>query len=159
MDKNYEGREQSATKHQILSTYLQALAFKVGQAWHSGLTINYLDAFAGPWESRSDTLDDTSPGIALQTLLEVRESLRRVHNKHVAVRALFVSRSTTGVKQLQQLAARYPAAHVQIEQGTFEEVLPAAESFVRQGANPFAFLFIDPTGWTGFPMQKITLLL
>ncbi|MEZ4406227.1 MAG: hypothetical protein R3A52_07115 [Polyangiales bacterium] len=51
----YEGREQSFAKHEILKRYLEALAFKIGQADRSRpeLTFNYVDGFSGPWESKT----------------------------------------------------------------------------------------------------------
>ncbi|MCA9532569.1 MAG: three-Cys-motif partner protein TcmP [Myxococcales bacterium] len=158
MDDLYDGREQSAAKHQILRTYLQRLAFKVGQAFGEGVTINYVDAFAGPWGARSESLEDSSPGIALATLLGVRRELAKM-GKQIAVRAFFVSRSDDGVQQLRRLEKLFPDVTVEIHKGTFEEALPAVHAFVACGARPFSFLFLDPTGWTGFPLKTIAPLL
>lgn len=70
----YAGREQSAAKHLILERYLEMLAFKVG-FFRPGLTLNYIDGFAGPWESKTSDLSDTSPAIALKKLVEVRNQV------------------------------------------------------------------------------------
>jgi hypothetical protein len=73
MDELYEGREQSAAKHLILSNYLEKLAYKIGFS-RPGLTLNYIDGFAGPWQSKDADLGDTSPGLALRKLTEVRDN-------------------------------------------------------------------------------------
>lgn len=158
MEDPYEGREQSAAKHEILRTYLQRLAFKVAWGPRGARTINYVDAFAGPWESKQESLDDTSPSIALRTLLDVRRSLA-ARGVNIEVRGFFVSRTLRGVAQLQRLEHRFPDAKIEIVKGTFEEALPAAQAFASGGQAPFTFVFIDPTGWKGFSMQKIAPLL
>lgn len=73
----YDGREQSAAKHLILGSYLEVLAFKVGQ-FRKDLTFNYVDGFSGPWESKTGDLSDTSPSLALQRLVAVRQQLAAV---------------------------------------------------------------------------------
>ena len=158
MEDPYKGREQSAAKHDILRTYLQVLAYKVAQGRGGARTINYVDAFAGPWESKQESLSDTSPSIALQTLLGVRRSLEDV-GVNIDIRAFFVSPKQEGVEQLRRLERQFPRATIEIVKGTFEEALPAAQTFAVRGRDPFMFLFIDPTGWTGLPMRKLVPLL
>lgn len=164
MEVRYEGREHSAAKHKILQQYLESLAYKVAlsrahdPARTGALTINYVDAFAGPWSSQSSDLSDTSPSIAVHTLLRAKASLAGGPAR-INVRAFFVSQTREGVEQLEDLARRFPGAEFHIAMGTFEESLPAAEQFVGVGENRFTFLFIDPTGWTGFGMKEITPLL
>lgn len=153
----YDGREQSAAKHLILASYLEALALKVGQ-FRNGLTFNYVDGFSGPWESKTDDLSDTSPSIALQHLVAVRQQLA-ARGRSFTVRAFFVSQTKAGAAQLSDLRERFPDTQVEIATGTFEERIEEARSFARTGRDPFAFLFIDPTGWTGFGLQAITPLL
>lgn len=48
----YRDREQSFIKHQFLTKYLQAAAYKTLQG-HSP-TFNFVDAFAGPWRVSDD---------------------------------------------------------------------------------------------------------
>lgn len=157
MNESYEGREQSAAKHEILRTYLQLLAYKVGLS-SPGLTLNYVDAFAGPWQSKTDDLSDTSPAIALRTLLDVRTDLR-THHREVRIRAFFVSRDAEGVAQLTSLRNRFPDAEIVVVEGEFEDALDRARRFLREGTSPFGFIFIDNTGWTGFGLRAITPLL
>lgn len=61
--------------------------------------------------------------------------------------------------QLESLRARFPEVEIQIVEGTFLDSLDSARRFAKQGADPFAFLFIDPTGWTGLDMQQLGPLL
>jgi three-Cys-motif partner protein len=75
------------------------------------------------------------------------------------VRAFFVSRNKAGADQLGRLRERFPDAQIEIITGTFEEHIDDARRFARTGRDPFAFLFIDPTGWTGFGLRSITPLL
>ena len=67
----YGGREQTEAKHLILRTYLKALAIKLLEGGFSRLS--YVDAFSGPWESRTEDFSDTSFKIALTVLSEVAQ--------------------------------------------------------------------------------------
>lgn len=153
----YQGREQSRAKHCALRSYLEVLALKVGQLRHR-MTINYVDAFAGPWEARTDDLSDTSPFIAVDQLLRVAEMVAPRGNS-LAVRAFFVTESGAGERQLSQLRERFPTAEIVIARGTFEENIDDACQFVQQGFDPYSFVFLDPTGWTGMPMKRLAPLL
>ena len=65
--EQYRGREQSFIKHEFLTQYLQAAAFKTLQG--RSRTFNFVDAFAGPWEvSDTGDLSDTSFAQALNTV-------------------------------------------------------------------------------------------
>lgn len=153
----YDGREQSAAKHLILGSYLEVLALKIGQ-FRKDVTFNYVDGFSGPWESKTTDLSDTSPSLALQRLLAVRQQLA-ARGQSFTVRAFFVSRTKAGAEQLAGLRARFPEAQIEIATGAFEERINDACRFARTGRDPFAFVFIDPTGWTGFGLPAITPLL
>lgn len=157
MDELYEGREQSAAKHLILSSYLEKLAYKIGFS-RPGLTLNYIDGFAGPWQSKDADLSDTSPGLALRKLTQVRDILRDL-GKSITVRAFFVSPKKDGVAQLRALGGLFPDVEIVIAESKFEEALELARRFARGGSHPFTFIFIDHTGWTGFGLHEITPLL
>ena len=45
---------------------------------------------------------------------------------------------------------------IKLIKGKFEEHIADVRSFVGRS---FSLVFIDPTGWTGFPLEKITPLL
>jgi three-Cys-motif partner protein len=157
MDERYEGREQSATKHLILSRYLEKLAYKIGH-YRPHLTLNYIDGFAGPWESKSDDLSDTSPSLALRSLTKVRDDLN-TQGRLIKVRAFFVSLTEDGVTQLRSLEQQFPDVEIMIANGRFEDMIEEARRFSKGGLNPFTFIFIDHTGWTGFGLHEITPLL
>lgn len=158
MDEPYIDREQSEAKHLMLRTYLERLAYKVG-FYRKRFTLNYVDGFAGPWQSKSEDLSDTSPAIALKQLLEVRDGLLTKGGNTIDVRAFFVSLTEGGAAQLRDLKARFPGAEITVVENTFEGALEDARAFARTGWEPFSFIFIDPTGWTGFGLKEIAPLL
>ena len=62
---NYQGREQAYVKHCLLERYLPDWAYKVGSTWDS---LVYVDAFAGPWQTRHPNYADSSFGVAVDAL-------------------------------------------------------------------------------------------
>ena len=66
----YRGREQTYIKHTLLTKYLDRLGHKVRSQWDS---INYVDCFAGPWQSAEPDYRDTSFGIAFHDFRSVRK--------------------------------------------------------------------------------------
>ena len=67
---NYRGREQAYTKHYFLDAYLDGLVYKVGRTYDE---IVYVDGFPGPWQNQNEEFQDTSFGIALTKLRQVKE--------------------------------------------------------------------------------------
>jgi three-Cys-motif partner protein len=160
MDEAYEGREQSAAKHLILERYLEKLAYKVSlyRRDRRRLTLNYIDGFAGPWGHRAADLSDTSPYLALKSLVTVRDAVAS-KGHDVSVRAFFVSLDEDGARLLHSVGAQYEGVETRVATGTFEENIAAASRFAGEGVSPFSFIFIDPTGWTGFGLRAIEGLL
>src|SRR5712675_2109637 len=74
----YRGREQTYIKHTLLTKYLDRLGHKVGSQWDS---INYVDCFAGPWQSAEPDYRDTSFGIAFHVLSKCQENLSLIGKK------------------------------------------------------------------------------
>jgi three-Cys-motif partner protein len=153
--KAYEGREQAWVKHEVLRRYLQRLAFKVG-GFRPGTTLNYIDCFSGPWDAEKDDHGDSSPAIAMRELANARYALAKT--KPMSVRAMFVERDPAAYDRLTALCERAPVEATTFH-GKFEDHVADAVKFAKGGPNPFAFAFIDPTGWTGFGLQKIAALL
>lgn len=153
--KAYEGREQAWVKHEVLRRYLQRLAFKVG-GFRPGTTLNYIDCFSGPWDAEKDDHGDSSPAIAMRELANARYALAKT--KPMSVRAMFVERDPAAYDRLRALCERAPVEATTFH-GKFEDHVADAVKFAKGGPNPFAFAFIDPTGWTGFGLQKIAPLL
>lgn len=148
--EHYEGNVQTWVKHQMLTSYLRRLAFKVGSFVEDFV---YVDGFSGPWKSKDQELRDTSPYLALQELAKAREGLAGIR-KHPRFRALFVEQDPTAFAALEQfLRQREPGGiRAEAHQGRFEDLAPQLLSRLGRA---FAFLFIDPTGWSGYPMRTL----
>lgn len=151
----YEGREQAWVKHEVLRRYLQRLAFKIG-GFRPGTTLNYIDGFSGPWDAVAKDSKDSSPAIAMRELANARTALSKA--KPMTVRAMFVERDQNAFRRLASLCEAAPVEATPLH-GAFEDHIAEAVRFAKTGPNHFAFVFIDPTGWTGFGLQKIAPLL
>lgn len=155
MSDHYHDREQAIVKHFVLREYLEALAFKLG--WQ-GSTINYVDGFSGPWLSGDEELSDTSPHIALSRLTATKEALAS-RGRFPKFRCLFIEKDRVAYERLQTLVTKFLRIEVQTIHGEFEGQIDSVRSFATGGQDPFAFLFIDPKGWTGYALERIRPLL
>lgn len=149
----YRGKEQTYVKHFFLEQYLETLAFHIA---YSQRELVYVDCFSGPWRSHDEELADTSIRIALDTLNYVRDGLAK-EGRHPNIRAIFIEKTPDAFNTLQAvLKSHSRAIKTTAFQGTFEDNIKNISENVQ---NAFAFFFIDPTGWTGFAMDRITPLL
>ena len=155
-DSAYEGREQTLVKHAILRQYLSAWAHKVGNFCN---TLTYVDCFSGPWNAVSDDLSDASFSIALEELRKARETHANA-GRRVRIRCLFIEKTDAAFTRLKAFADSVDDAEVATIHGEFESHIPDVIAFIKTGGlHSFPFAFIDPTGWTGFAMDKIEPLL
>lgn len=139
----YRDREQSFIKHQFLTKYLQAAAYKTLQG-HSP-TFNFVDAFAGPWRVSDDAkYSDASFEQAINTLEAVRADLGRRGTAGLKIRFCFCEQRKESVARLRQYASTKGRFDIHIFEGAFEDNLHAIASKLPDG---FTFTFIDPTGW------------
>lgn len=147
----YKDREQTYLKHFFLEKYLQTVAFHIVYAFSDFV---YADGFSGPWRAQGEDLADTSFRIALDQLNYVRNALSTPpHNKKPEIRAIFVEAGASAFTSLQQAVQESKGGiDVEVLPGTFEENVPA---ILKYAGPAFTFFFIDPTGWTGFSMEKI----
>lgn len=139
-------------KHEILQNYLKAW-FPILSKW-SGRII-YLDGFAGPGVYSGG--EDGSPVIALQTALE-----HKLREHFGEIIFFFIEKDPNRAKMLKQvLKNRFANLSRDIKyqvQGaefapTLEQVLDELE---KQGARLApTFAFLDPFGFSGFPMKLI----
>lgn len=158
--KYYRGREQSLIKHEILRKYLQRLTYKVVLGFKkSQFTLTYIDGFSGPWQSQSETFCDTSFQIALDELRMARQELADKHNIRLNLRCLFVEKNHQAFRLLEQHLINSTDIELKLIHGEFEKSIPEVLNFVRVKDNHFTFIFIDPTGWTGFGLNAISPLL
>ena len=147
----YADREQTRAKHFILKSYLQALAFKV-------LTfsdIAYVDGFSGPWETKTKNFSDLSFMIAISVLKDAQRQVKDRTGKLRNIRCFFSEDDPEAHAQLAQAVAKYhrpqEGFEIKTHEGKFEDAVTEIQSFV---AASFALIFIDPTGWTGYPFDK-----
>jgi three-Cys-motif partner protein len=156
MDDTYFEREQTAAKHFILRNYLQALALITLQGSFSTLT--YVDGFSGPWKSRKADFSDTSFMIAIKVLKDIQWQMK-AKGIHRTIKCFFVEKDSIAFAQLEPAVRKYHAPdqnfHVVTYQGRFEDAISAIMKF----AEGMTLTFIDPTGWTEYPFDKIEPLL
>jgi three-Cys-motif partner protein len=148
----YSGREQTKAKHFILKRYLQALAFKV-------LTfsdITYVDGFSGPWETKTEDFTDSSFMIAISVLQDAQKRILERTGNRRRIRCFFSESSAEAFGQLKEAVAPFhkPEGGFEIDTycGKFEDAVNEIQAFI---GSSFPLIFIDPTGWTGYPFSKI----
>jgi three-Cys-motif partner protein len=150
-DVAYIGREQTEAKHFILRGYLQALAFKVLNAYD----IAYVDGFSGPWETKTGDFSDTSFMIAINVLRDAQLKIFERTRQRRHIRCFFSEKDPKAFAQLRSVVAPFhdPASRFEIRayHGEFESAVSEIRSFV---GNHFPLIFIDPTGWTGYRFDK-----
>ncbi len=152
MTDPYSGREQTKAKHFILKSYLQALAFKV-------LTFSdvaYVDGFSGPWETRTEDFSDSSFMIAISVLLDAQKKMQGRTKVKRTIRCFFSENDPEAYAQLERAVEPFnrPAEGFEVKTfgGKFEDAVGEIQDFV---GSSFPLIFIDPTGWTGYPLDKI----
>jgi three-Cys-motif partner protein len=147
----YKGREQTQAKHFILRRYLQALAFKVLHGWD----ITYVDGFSGPWQSETKDFSDTSFMIAIEVLKDAQQRIAKT-GKRRRIRCFFSENDPQAYEQLVKAVAVHQnpsqGFEIQTHCGKFEDCVPQITAAI---GNAFPLIFIDPTGWTGYPFQTI----
>lgn len=152
MTDPYFGREQTKAKHFILKNYLQALAFKV-------LTfsdITYVDGFSGPWETKTENFSDSSFMIAISVLLDAQRKFLEQRSIRRRIHCFFSEQDPEAFTQLELAVAPFhrPEEGFEIKTycGKFEDAVNTIQSFI---GTSFSLIFIDPTGWKGYPLDKI----
>lgn len=150
MPAEYVGREQSYLKHRVLEQYLTAWAQKLGSnARFKDVKLVYVDCFAGPWQSRDQNLQDTSVVIGLNALSTAVATWKG----GVKPKAIFVERNEDAFNRLNAYLATRPGDIETVPiHGEFGVNLERINREIGDGS---AFLFIDPTGWTGVAMRHI----
>ncbi|SRR6266498_1617694 len=152
----YVRREQTKIKHLILQKYLQRFAMIIGSKWD---TITYVDCFSGPWNVQSEDLQDSSFSIALRELQAARAQ-HVARGKSIKLRCLFLEKNPDAYAKLEEFADNAKDAVVKTRNCELRDAIDGIVTFVREGgARSFPFIFIDPTGWTGFAMDEIAPLL
>ncbi len=151
--EEYRGREQTYVKHFFLESYLERVAYNILSS-RDGFV--YVDGFSGPWKTADEAFDDTSFMIAVRQMRSVRKGIKRALGKDVRIRCFFVEANPTAFQELARLAAKITDMEVKTLPATFEDAVP---DIVRYIGPEFSLTFIDPTGWSGYAMNKIRPLL
>ncbi len=140
---HYKGKEQTFIKHKLLETYLERLFMIIGQ--HES-QIRYVDCFAGPWNTESDDLSDTSIAISLRLMKACRESLKK-RGKNVGFKALFIEKDPGSYEKLDLFLKTQSTEGVSAD-SMCGDFYPLRSNILEWcGDNDFTFFFIDPTGW------------
>ena len=144
MTDPYSGREQTKAKHFILKRYLQALAFKVLRFYD----ITYVDAFSGPWETKTEDFLDSSFMIAISVLKDAQEKIQLQTERRPKIRCFFSENNRQAYTKLAAAIAPFhkPEENFEIKTyfGEFENAISEIQTFI---SSSFPLIFIDPTRW------------
>lgn len=142
--KRYEAREHSLVKHTTLQSYLERCLMIIGQQFNK---IAYIDCFAGPWKSTTTDLSDTSPGLAIQTMVGCQTALKTKLGRSVRIRSVFVESDQERADLLDVHVQQAPSNIVRPEiwRKTFESAIADIVRWLEP--DEFAFVFVDPFGW------------
>lgn len=146
--EDYKGREQTYIKHFLLENYLEGVAYSI--CWYEPDFV-YVDGFSGPWKSIDELYEDTSFSIAINKLRKVKENLIQ-SGKTPNIRCLFIEENPSRFKDLEKEIAKVDDLTVELKNGSFEDLIQEVYDFI---GNSFSFTFIDPSGWTGFSLEKL----
>jgi len=148
----YKGREQTYLKHFFLEKYLEKVAYKILSFQDDFV---YVDGFSGPWKSADEKYEDTSFIIALNQLRKVREGVQKI-GRNPRLRCFFIEKDQKAYKELESATRSINDIEIDLDHGFFEDSIDKIIQFIGRS---FSLIFIDPTGWTGFGLDRIQPLL
>ncbi|MCL5801492.1 MAG: three-Cys-motif partner protein TcmP [Gammaproteobacteria bacterium] len=157
IDENYEGREHSQIKHELLKGYLEKLLFIKGVKGTKELT--YVDCFAGPWGDESSGHQATSIAISIDMLQKVRESLAATHKVYdVKFRAIYVEKIRKRHRELERVLDSICPSYIEHHalRGDYADKL---DEILALCGSSFTFFFVDPKQWTPIGIPKLAKLL
>ena len=120
--------------------------------------INYIDCFSGPWNVRGENYEDSSFGVAITELKKARQKLAE-RSIHLGLRCFFLENDPSAYTKLEAFAQTISDIEIETKKKRLEDAVGDILSFHRRAEAAFPFVFIDPTGWTGFPLDVIHPLL
>jgi three-Cys-motif partner protein len=138
---HYGGREQAFVKHHFLASYVEQLVFKVS----SRRDIVYIDGFSGPWKDQGERYEDTSFGIALESLRRAKQTWKDKGRGDPAMTALLVEKDPHPYERLQAILPLYPDIQIRTFNGDFVQLVPELLRCIPE--NAFSFVLMDPKGW------------
>lgn len=151
----YRERNQAKIKHMLLQSYLVRLFMILGQREP---VINYVDCFAGPWQSELEDLSDTSIGVACAEMNKCLQGLRKSFNKEIKFRAIFIEKDPQAFSRLSDYVKKNTSIEVELScfQGEFLDLIPEIAGWADGN---FTFFFVDPLGWKDITASKMAPLL
>jgi len=156
-DVLYTDREQTLVKHSILRQYLERFAIIVGSYKD---TLAYVDCFSGPWNVQSEEFKDSSFSIALEQLRKARRVHQERTGRTLRLRCFFLESNRAAFGNLKRFTEKITDVYIEAHNKKLENAIQLILQFVeRGGSQSFPFVFIDPTGWSGFEMSTIAPLL
>ena len=156
--QDYVGREQMWVKHWMLQRYLEQLIFKVGQGRSNWRRFVYIDAYAGPWQSQTQDLSDTSFGSALRVMRSCQDRLDEL-GRQIPMHAVFFELNKLRAARLINYAEENstPRLTINAYKGDFMDHIDAVAGQLRD--DDFAFVLIDPTGYKDLVPERLAPLL
>lgn len=145
--EEYEG--QTRYKHLILGDYLDAWVKILGSKFDR---LAYVDGFCGPGTYYDDqgVGHDGSPVIALRVADR--------HSGRTRVECVFTDKNASFCEQLEEkLRQAVPQGNYAVHAGDFDALMSGVLGAVMHDTP--SFVFVDPCGWTGFPMRTIERIL
>lgn len=149
---NYAGREQAYVKHHFIADYVEQLVFKVG----SRRDVVYIDGFSGPWKDQGENFEDTSFGIALESLRRAKQTWKGLGRGERTMTALLVEKDPEAHARLQEIVPRYPDITIRTFNDDFVKLVP--DLIRATPPDAFSFVLMDPKGWK-IDMQAVAPLL
>lgn len=147
----YEDREQTEVKHEILQRYLSGFVPIVG-AWASDIA--YIDCLAGPWQSVDPEFRDTSFARALSVLRKTREVLKE-RGKSPSMRCLFIENNSSAFPKLKRYCDGISDIEVTAKPWDFAQHIQDVVEFAKERHDSFPFIFLDPKGWELLDIELI----
>lgn len=126
--------------------------FKVG----SRRDVVYIDGFSGPWKDQGENFEDTSFGIALESLRRAKHTWKYLGRGERTMTALLVEKDPEAHARLQEIVPRYPDITINTFNNDFVKVVPDLMRATPPDA--FSFVLMDPKGWK-IDMEAVALLL
>ena len=103
-----------------------------------------------------EDFSDSSFMIAIRTLLEVQKQIEQRDAIERRIRCFFSEENPTTFGTLENAVKNFhrPANGFEVRTylGKFEDAVSDIQKFI---GTSFPLIFIDPTGWTGYPLEKI----
>jgi len=121
------------------------------------MDITYVDGFSGPWETKTEDFSDSSFMIAINVLRDAKIQCQNRYSAKRTIRCFFSEADPKTYKQLEQAVAPFnnptDGFEIRTNCGRFEDAIDKIQAFI---GSSFPLIFIDPTGWTGYPLDRIS---